>query len=116
MFHLKDKIESILDDFKIVCHNVEKIKEKPDNRYFHFEEGTPMLEKKIRLNAVSEVTEFVRAAEKCKFDVDIFYNRVVVDAKSIIGVMSMDLTKTLTVKYSKEDCFLETILNKFEVA
>ena len=46
---------------------------------------------------------------------DIFYNRVVVDAKSILGVMSLDLTKTLTVKYCKEDEeILEGTLDKFE--
>lgn len=72
-----------------------------------------MLEKKIRLNAVNEVTEFVRAAEKCRYDVDVFYNRMVIDAKSILGVMSMDLTRTLTVKYAKEDRSLEEVLNKF---
>lgn len=73
-----------------------------------------MLEKKIQLKAFSEVKEFVRAAEKCEYDVDVFYNRVVVDAKSILGVMSMDLTRPLTVKYHVEDqdCFEQT-LNKF---
>ena len=75
-----------------------------------------MLEKKIRLNAVNDVTEFVRAAEKCQFDVDVFYNRMVIDAKSILGVMSMDLTKTLTVKYAKEDRSIERVLNKFATA
>lgn len=73
-----------------------------------------MLEKKIQLKAFSEVKEFVKAAEKCEYDVDVFYNRVVVDAKSILGVMSMDLTRPLTVKYHVEDqdCFEQT-LNKF---
>ena len=73
-----------------------------------------MLEKKIQLKAFSEVQEFVKAAEKCEYDVDVFYNRVVVDAKSILGVMSMDLTRPLTVKYHVEDqdCFEQT-LNKF---
>lgn len=75
-----------------------------------------MLEKKIRLNAVNDVTEFVRAAEKCQFDVDVFYNRMVIDAKSILGVMSMDLTKTLTVKYAREDRSIERVLNKFAIA
>lgn len=75
-----------------------------------------MLEKKIRLNAVNDVTEFVRAAEKCQYDVDVFYNRMTIDAKSIIGVMSMDLTKILTVKYAKEDQSIERVLNKFAVA
>lgn len=73
-----------------------------------------MLEKKIQLKAFSEVKEFVKVAEKCEYDVDVFYNRVVVDAKSILGVMSMDLTRPLTVKYHVEDqdCFEQT-LNKF---
>ena len=73
-----------------------------------------MLEKKIQLKAFSDVKEFVKAAEKCEYDVDVFYNRVVVDAKSILGVMSMDLTRALTVKYHVEDqdCFEQT-LNKF---
>ena len=72
-----------------------------------------MLEKKIQLKAFSDVKEFVKAAEKCEYDVDVFYNRVVVDAKSILGVMSMDLTRPLTVKYHVEDqdCFEQT-LNK----
>ena len=73
-----------------------------------------MLEKKIQLKAFSDVKEFVKAAEKCEYDVDVLYNRVVVDAKSILGVMSMDLTRPLTVKYHVEDqdCFEQT-LNKF---
>ena len=73
-----------------------------------------MLEKKIQLKAFSDVKEFVKAAEKCEYDVDVFYNRGVVDAKSILGVMSMDLTRPLTVKYHVEDqdCFEQT-LNKF---
>ena len=41
--------------------------------------------KHIRLN-LSEVADFVSAATKCNFDVDIYYNRYVVDAKSILGV------------------------------
>ena len=74
-----------------------------------------MLERKIRLNAVADVKEVVRAAEKWEYDVEVFYNRVVVDAKSILGVMSLDLTKTLTVKYCKEDEeILEGTLDKFE--
>lgn len=76
-----------------------------------------MLEKRIQLKAFSDVKEFVRAAEQCEFDVDVFYNRVVVDAKSILGVMSMDLTRPLTVKYSQEDSpAFEKTLNKFVVA
>ena len=52
---------------------------------------------KIRLNATADVREFVRAAEKCDFDVDIQYDSTIVDAKSILGIISLGLAKILTV-------------------
>ena len=54
----------------------------------------------IRLSATEDVKEFVRAAGQCDFDIDVFYNRVVIDAKSILGVLSLDLTQPLTVRIS----------------
>ena len=56
-----------------------------------------MSECKIKLSATDDVKEFVTAAEKCDFDIDIFYNRVVIDAKSILGILSMnkDFERTL---------------------
>ena len=51
----------------------------------------------VRLNGTEEVEEFVKAASKCDFDIDIFYNRVIIDAKSILGILSMDLNRDLTV-------------------
>ena len=60
-----------------------------------------MLEKKIQLKAFSDVKEFVKAAEKCEYDVDVFYNRVVVDAKSILGVIEYGSDETA---YGKVSC------------
>ncbi len=57
-----------------------------------------MQERKIRLNW-GNVSEFVQKASKCDFDIDISYNRFVIDAKSILGVLGLDLTQILTVKY-----------------
>lgn len=74
-----------------------------------------MREKKIRLGA-ADVTEFVKAAETCDFDVDISYDRVVIDAKSIVGVFSMDLSKVLTVKYGGQNPEFENLLQKFAIA
>ena len=59
----------------------------------------------------AQVEEFVSAATKCDFDVDIYYNRYVVDAKSILGVFGLDLTKTLTVEYSGSNQQFEQYLN-----
>lgn len=72
-----------------------------------------MEEKKIRLNGMEEVKELVSAAEKCDFDVDIYYRHFDFDAKSIIAIMGMDLRQSLVVKYDGKNERLETVLNKF---
>lgn len=75
-----------------------------------------MSERKIRLTAVDDVREFVKAADKCDFDIDLSCNHVTVDAKSIMGVMSMDLTQVLTVRYDAADPNFEKVLDKFACA
>ena len=74
------------------------------------------MSQKIRLNETADVREFVQAASKCDFDVDISYNRVIIDAKSILGILSMDLTKVLTVTCHVEDHEFNRFLQKFAVA
>lgn len=71
---------------------------------------------KIKLNEASEVEEFVKAAGKSDFDIDIFYNRVIIDAKSILGIMSMDLTQELTVQCYGEDKEFDKAIQKFAIA
>lgn len=75
-----------------------------------------MSQKQIKLNAAEDVHEFVNAASKCDFDIDVFYNRILIDAKSILGVFSMDLTKVLTVKCHGESKEFNRTLQKFAVA
>ena len=57
-----------------------------------------MMQRRIKLN-LDEVKDFVAAASKCDFDIDVFYNRYTVDAKSIVGVLGLDLRQVLTVSY-----------------
>ena len=73
-----------------------------------------MRERKIRLNP-EEAREFVRASSKCSFDIDVFYNRVVIDAKSILGVLGLDFTKDLTVQYAGYDRNFENTISKYAV-
>ena len=75
-----------------------------------------MTQSKIKLNATEEVQEFVNAATKCEFDIDIYYNRFLIDAKSILGILSMDLTKVLTVECHGESKEFDRTLKKFAVA
>lgn len=65
---------------------------------------------KIMLPTVAEAKKFVAAATKCDFDIDVYYNRVTIDAKSILGVLSLDLTQVLTVELNGEDPEFEAFL------
>ena len=71
---------------------------------------------KIKLNEASEVEEFVKAAGKCDFDIDIFYNRVIIDAKSILGVLGLDLGRVLTVTCHGESQKFDNFLQQYAVA
>ena len=73
-----------------------------------------MIKKHIMLKP-AQVKDFVDAATKCDFDVDIYYNRYVVDAKSILGVFGLDLTQPLTVEYRGYNKNFETLLNAMAV-
>ncbi|WP_242827252.1 MULTISPECIES: HPr family phosphocarrier protein [Butyrivibrio] len=64
----------------------------------------------------NQVQDFVNAATKCDFDVDIYYNRYVVDAKSILGVFGLDLSQTLTVEYRGYNSDFENFLQKLAIA
>lgn len=75
-----------------------------------------MCQKQIKLNATEEVREFVKAAGKCDFDIDVFYNRIIIDAKSILGILSMDLTRELTVRCYGESKRFNEVIAKFAVA
>ena len=70
----------------------------------------------IKLQDIDGAKEFVRAAVKCDFDIDISYNRVIIDAKSFLGVLSLDLNRELTVKYGGHDMNFENVLSKYATA
>lgn len=74
-----------------------------------------MKQRRIMLGTVEDAKNFVAAATKCDFDIDVFYNRVVIDAKSLLGVMSLDMTRVLTVEYNGENKDFEAFLDKMAV-
>ena len=69
----------------------------------------------IRLTP-ERVQDFVNAASKCDFDIDICYNRYVVDAKSFLGVYGLDFSKPLRVSYDGYSAEFEELLKKHTVA
>ena len=75
-----------------------------------------MIERQIRLNATEDLKEFVNEATKCDFDIDVSYNRIVIDAKSLLGILSMDLTRVLTVRCYGESQRFNEVMTKFATA
>lgn len=74
-----------------------------------------MKQRRIMLRTVEDAKKFVAAATRCEFDIDVFYNRVVIDAKSLLGVMSLDMTKVLTVEYDGDNTEFEAFLDRTAV-
>jgi phosphotransferase system HPr-like phosphotransfer protein len=62
------------------------------------------------------VQRFVNVTSKCDFDIDIYYNSYVVDAKSFLGVYGLDLKQALSVSYDGYNCELEELLQELSVA
>ena len=86
------------------------------NHILQEKERITMKQKKIRLTTINDAMEFVKRASRCDFDIDVNYNRVLVDAKSILGVMGMDLNHILTVKCYGESPEFENFLQRYAVA
>ncbi len=74
-----------------------------------------MMQRRIKLR-LDEVKDFVAAATRCDFDIDISYNRFTVDAKSIVGVLGLDLNQILTVSYDGYNAEFEKMVNRFVMA
>ena len=55
-----------------------------------------MTTKNIRLFSINDVKEFVNAACNADFDIDLISGRYTVDAKSIMGIFSLDLSKPVS--------------------
>ena len=65
----------------------------------------------IKLSSIQDVRDFVNIVSKYEMDIDLLSGRYIVDAKSIMGIFSLDLLSPITVQIHSENCdaFLEKI-------
>lgn len=70
----------------------------------------------VSLQAINDVKQFVNIVMKYDFDIDLVSGRYAVDAKSIMGIFSLDLSKPIELNAHTEnaDEFLKEI-SKFIV-
>lgn len=66
---------------------------------------------KIRIDTIASVKKFSSIVLGCDADVDIVSGRYAIDAKSIMGIFSLDLSKDLELRIHSDNCadFLDEI-------
>ncbi len=72
-----------------------------------------MKKMQIRLVSINDVKEFVNLASAQFFEVDLISGRYVIDAKSIMGIFSLDLSHPISVEIhadgAEADAFAEKL-------
>ena len=58
----------------------------------------------IKLSLAENVKTFVNMVNRYPYDMDLRAGRHVVDAKSILGIISLDLSKPITLEIYADDC------------
>ena len=67
----------------------------------------------VLLSTVEAVKEFVHIANLCDFELDLISGRYQVDAKSIMGIFSLDLSKPIDLNIHSEND-VDAILEKLQ--
>ena len=62
-----------------------------------------MTEFYVSLHSINDVKQFVTSASMMRVDIDVISGRYTVDAKSILGLCSLDLDKPVLVRVYGED-------------
>ena len=57
----------------------------------------------LLLSSINDVKDFVNIVSKYDFDVDLTSGRYVVDAKSIMGIFSLDISKPIDLNIHNAD-------------
>ncbi len=65
----------------------------------------------ISLNSIDKVKSFVNAITKFDYDFDLVSGRYVIDAKSIMGIFSLDLSKPIELNIHASEADMGNILD-----
>ena len=64
----------------------------------------------ISLNSIDKVKSFVNDITKFNYDFDLVSGRYVIDAKSIMGIFSLDLSKPIDLNVHADGAALEEVM------
>ncbi|MBQ9065406.1 MAG: HPr family phosphocarrier protein [Blautia sp.] len=66
---------------------------------------------KISLNSIDKVKAFVNEISRFDCDFDLVSGRYVIDAKSIMGIFSLDLSKSIDLNIHADGADLQNVLD-----
>ena len=70
----------------------------------------------VLLSSINDVKDFVNIVNKYDYEIDLISGRYVVDAKSIMGIFSLDLSKPIKMHvYTEDTAEFEKIVKQFMV-
>lgn len=69
---------------------------------------------KVMLNSIEEVKEFVAITNSFSFECDLVSGRYAVDAKSIMGIFSLDLAKPLDFVVHEDGAKVQELFDEVE--
>ncbi len=68
----------------------------------------------ISLNSIDKVKSFVNDINRFDNDFDLVSGRYVIDAKSIMGIFSLDLSKPIALNIHADDAGMDSIMELVE--
>lgn len=71
----------------------------------------------VYLNSIDKVKDFARLMSDIEDNIDLVSGRYIVDAKSLLGIFSLDLSKPINLEFngSKNEENIKKILHQFEM-
>lgn len=69
----------------------------------------------IKMNNITDITNFIKEASKIKDDITVYKGRYIIDGKSVMGIMSIDISTGMTVEYPETAIDFEKFISQFEV-
>ncbi len=70
---------------------------------------------KVSLNSIDKVKQFVNDINRYNYDFDLVSGRYVIDAKSIMGIFSLDLSQPIDLNIHADGEDLAAVLEKLSV-
>ena len=65
----------------------------------------------VNLNKTNSINKFVENISKYECDIDIIKGNYIIDAKSLMGIFTLDLSEDVTIEIHSDD---KNVITKFE--